>query len=181
MRRYNLDARVICSYTPAVPGKWTRIQNPRAGRAIARLAKRRVLPIRPDFDLSFVHAYDLIQLIAQLVTTPPASIGPFFVSDGATQQMEDVIDIMERALSGGPAIRLFLNDGLIGRVATTLRSITEASGILSGVTKVVADLETTSWACSPDMARESLAFVPQIEFRQGMADTIRWYERTGQL
>ena len=33
--RYNLDAPAVRLYTPAVPGKWTRIQNPRAGRVIA--------------------------------------------------------------------------------------------------------------------------------------------------
>ena len=146
-----------------------------------RLARRRVLPIRPQFELSFIHVYDLVELIAQLIPTESPSFGPYFVSDGHVRTMEEVVDIIERTLSTGPTVRLFLNDSMIGRVATTLRRITEASGILSGVSKVVGDLETASWACEPTQAREAFSFTPKVQLRQGLADTIRWYERTGKL
>ena len=147
----------------------------------ARLAQRRILPVRPHFELSFIHIYDLADLISTLLESEAAPFGPFYVSDGEARKMEEVADIIERTLDTGPALRVFLIDGLIGRVAKTLRRITETSGILSGVSKVVADLETPSWACDPTETFETFGFRPKVQLRQGLADTIRWYQRTGKI
>jgi len=145
----------------------------------ARLAKRRVLPFRPDLELSFVHVFDLARLIVKLTETGRPIPGPHFISDGQIQTMEAVVDQLERALDSGPSLRILLSERLMKPMTSPLQKLTAASGLLSGFSQLIADMNATGWACTAESARKRLDFEPAIDFPNGFRDTIRWYKAQG--
>jgi nucleoside-diphosphate-sugar epimerase len=145
----------------------------------ARLAKRRVLPFRPDLELSFVHVYDLADLIVALTEAGRPIPGPHFLSDGTIQTMESVVDQLERALDSGPSLRILLSERIIKPMTGPLQKLTAASGLLSGFSQLLADLNATGWTCTADLATKRLGFQSNIDFPNGFRDTIRWYQAQG--
>lgn len=149
--------------------------------AWSRLIRRRVVPVVPGLELSFLHVDDLVALLVALVERGDAPAGPLFLSDGAPRAMDQVVDFVERAAAHAPAMRLPLSSGLLSAAAPVFERLAEASGVGRLAARTIAELAASGWACVPDEARRALDFTPSRDLLSGLAETFDWYRAEGWL
>lgn len=145
--------------------------------AWASLARRRLLPIVDDLELSFVHVDDLCRLIVDLLEPGARPVGPFFLSDGQPCPMPELADMLERALCRAPAIRLPLSARVLGLLVPVAEQATGLIGAAPLLARTLRELSGGGWACVPDRARDELGFEPSRSFETGLGQTIDWYRR----
>lgn len=147
--------------------------------AWSRLVSRRLVPSVDDLELSFLHVDDLARLVADVATRAGSPFGPFFLSDGQPMRMFEVLDMVERALAGGPTLRLPVSTRALRRLAPAVERVAAATGFGRLAARKVRALASPAWACSPERAREALGFEPQVPLEAGLPATFAWYRDAG--
>ena len=175
-RVYDGEAGAIVLRPGIVHGTWAREL-----ATWCRLVARRLVPVVPDLELSFVHVDDLVELIEIALRASPGAIQPepYFVSDGEPLRMETVVDALERVLETGPVVRVPLSPGWLGPVSHAFRRINAMSGIGRLAARTLTEMAAPAWTCSPELAVDALGFRPTRRFEGSIRSSVEWFHEQG--
>jgi len=120
-----------------------------------------VVPSRPGMSLSFLHIQDLVDTVRGLTERAEPCPGTYFLSDGLPVTHEQLIDLIEAALGGRPAIRLPITKGLLNQVAGALNHLRDASGLFAEQAQFTQHFAGQSWSCLSDDAVAAFGFQAQ--------------------
>ncbi|MCI0572211.1 MAG: NAD-dependent epimerase/dehydratase family protein [Myxococcaceae bacterium] len=135
---------------------------------------------------SLIHVEDLCEgLLAaaergRTVSTQSPDAGVYFLSDGREHGWEEVCEALAHALGRRRALVLPVPEALgyaVG-LGAELRARLKGEAATLNLDKV-RDLRCEAWTCSPDRAREELAFTPVHPLEQGFRNTVAWYRQQG--
>ncbi len=143
------------------------------------LARRGVLPLLPEMELSLLHVGDLAALISAVLRSRETPFGPFFVSDGNPVLTSRLIDLIESSMGGGPVLRVPIPRGLLNRVGPALRAFAEASGLGYRAARLMADLAAPGWTCAPWSAMQVFDWKPSRALDEALPAAFRWYREAG--
>jgi nucleoside-diphosphate-sugar epimerase len=146
---------------------------------VIRWVRSRVLPIVPSLELSFVHVDDLVSLTLLALGAEGPAFGPYFVSDGEVQTMERVVDRLEGLISERPALRLPLPPKLLSWLEPVSQRISDSAGLGASVSRLIAQVRASGWACLPDEARDRFGFVPRHTLGSALPEVVTWYRERG--
>ncbi len=147
--------------------------------AWAKMVRRRIAPLVPNLELSFMHVDDLTQLIAQILEREDAPLGPYFLSDGQPLTMNQLIDLLERLFAKGPVLHIPLPPRMLAALIPAIERIAALSGVGPFTARRLHQLAATGWACSPNKAQQELDYVPQHRFAESLPAVLDWYKQNG--
>ena len=146
-----------------------------------RAAKWGVVPMPREGRSSLIHVADLARLLLDLAEAGEEAIGQTYEPD---DRREGGWTHRDLAAAIGTAVGRRVMVPQFSRAA--LLALSRAERLLRrGKAKLTADrisyLTHPDWTCDPEQAPPFSLWMPQIETRQGLADTAEWYRREGWL
>lgn len=145
-----------------------------------KLLRLRVVPVVPGFALSLIHVNDAAAAFAEAATGTIAA-GTYFLSDGQPTTLDGLLDGLERAVGGPPALRVPLSPALLRGLAPLVEGITRATGIGQLAARTTRELAAGAWTCLPTRLTEGCGFVPAHNLDAGLSQTVAWYRAQGWL
>jgi nucleoside-diphosphate-sugar epimerase len=149
------------------------------GLALRRLlaAPLVAVPNGQAAHLAMIHATDLAAAIAAFCASPDPG-GDFELSDANPDgyRLDDILGILARLLGRTPPRPLPLPDAVFlgaGRLADAWASATGQRGIF-GLGKA-RELLHRDWRVDPALAPPAALWQPRITLREGLADTVSWW------
>jgi len=151
--------------------------------AYFKLVSRRVKPcfFGEDQYFSLCYVEDVIQaiLLTACATTPTGEI--FFVSDGHEYRMEEIGDVLARALEI-KAVRIRVPKAVIFGIASLSEHLSRFSRKPSLISRGKAEeMVQCHWGCDIAKARALLGFEPRIGLLEGARRTVDWYRKENWL
>ncbi|MDB5369364.1 MAG: epimerase [Roseomonas sp.] len=149
------------------------------GMALRRLASSRLVPVpSPEPRIAMIHVADLAGAVAALCGAP-APGGNFELSDARNEGygFGDVLGLTAELLGHPPPRRIPLPDPVFqaaGLAADLISGLTRRRGIF-GRGKV-RELLHRQWHTDPALSLPSALWAPGITLRDGMAETVRWWQ-----
>ncbi len=139
-----------------------------------------LMPARGGESFSLIQVTDLARA-ASLAATDPRARGTYYVSDGRSHTWQD-IGFLAANLLGVRIHRVRIPLFLVGLAAAASEAMARLGGdppLLSF--GKVREMKQWCWVCLPDKATREFGFVPRVEIREGLEETIRWYQSAGWL
>jgi len=148
-----------------------------------RLAKRGILiefaPKQRTVSLS--HVRDLVSGIVLVADGQVRSGSAYFLADPRPYDWREVEETVCASL-GIHARRLRVPGVIVGiasRLANGYAAITGKEAVLNA--ERVAELMEPNWVCDVSRIQDELGFAPKTTLKQGLFETLRWYEQQGWL
>ncbi len=132
-------------------------------------------------EISLVYVRDLVEGILLAAESPEAENETFLLTNREPLVMSDLMDLILEKL-GRTALRIPIPDRVVRLLGGVLEDVGNLIGRrpMFGRDKAI-EMTQEVWACRPDKARRIIGWEAQIPVYQGMAETIRWYQREGLL
>lgn len=146
---------------------------------VARWVRSRIVPLVPELELSFVHVDDLVDLVSSALEAAEPALGPYFVSDGHVQTMERVVDRLESLISDRPAFRLPVPARILSWLEPVTQRLTDSVGLGASMSRLVAEVRATGWACAPDEAVARFGFTIRRPLATALPEVMAWYRERG--
>ncbi|HEX7902193.1 MAG TPA: NAD-dependent epimerase/dehydratase family protein [Planctomycetota bacterium] len=143
------------------------------------------LGIRPEIGgpkrISIIHARDLVEGILRAGEAPEGANQVFYLANGETWTIVDVLRLVERGLGVSPA-KLHLPDGLVRFAGGLAEKGAKLLGkkIMFSRDKAL-EMTQPAWCCSPAKAEKLLGWRSRIPMEKGMSETLAWYRQEGLL
>jgi len=146
--------------------------------------KNGVLPVLGDGQntLSLIYGSDCASACALAATSPGPSGRTYFVDDGAVHVWREALSEIELAMGK----RAFLRFGLPMPVVSLAALGSQLWGKVTNSAQMLTldkmnELKQRHWVCSGEGARKELGWKPQVSWKQGVAECVRWYRQEGWL
>jgi nucleoside-diphosphate-sugar epimerase len=190
--RGKLDAERVVMSTRA--GAWTILRpasvygpGDRDFLALFRLARHGVAvhPGNRAHWISIVHVDDLVRAVSAAATLVSAAGATAFVANDEPAQWAELFRVAASA-SGRASAELAIDFQVPSTLVRAAALVGDAAARLTGragllTSGKVALSEAPYWICSNAQAKQLLGFQPEVELRDGFADTHRWYLEHGWL
>jgi dihydroflavonol-4-reductase len=147
--------------------------------ALFKCLSRRVKPCLTGRHqrLSLCYVQDIVQGILLAVETQTKSGEVFFLSDGNDYGMEEIGDILARAM-GVTALRIRVPGRMVVGVARFSEYLSRFFGRPSLLSKDKAEeIVQKEWVCDITKAKTLLDFEPRVPLSQGAGLTFEWYKQ----
>lgn len=135
--------------------------------------------------ISIVHVDDLVRAVLAAATLDSAPGATLFIANDEPAQWAELFRIAAQA-SGRASAELAIDFQVPSTLVRAAALVGDAAARLTGragllTSGKVALSEAPYWICSNAQAKQSLGFQPEVELRDGFADTHRWYLEHGWL
>jgi nucleoside-diphosphate-sugar epimerase len=146
--------------------------------AFFKCLSRRIKPCPkgPDQHLSLCYVQDIVQGILSAVETPTKSGDIFFLSDGSDYRVDEIGDIIARAV-GITAFRIQVPKRMIWGIACFSEYLSKWVRKPSLLNKDKAkEMIQKDWVCDITKAKTLLGFEPRVPLLEGARLTFEWYK-----
>jgi len=151
--------------------------------AFFKLLSRRIKPCLSgqEHHISLCYVQDIIQAILLAAEAQQPSGEIFFLSDGHDYRVEEIGDILARAMEVTP-FRLHIPEWMLFGVASFSEYLSKFTGRPSLLNKgKVEEMIQKNWVCDITKAKTLLGFEPRIPLLQGAKLTFEWYRKENWL
>ncbi len=130
-------------------------------------------------EISLVHVDDVVQAVKLLLANPEAERETYFLSDGETYHIYELVEILKRAIEVDNVYTVHIPTP----VAMVYAFINEKIALLRGKPSIVnrdkiKELSQEAWTV--DITRiMSLGYRPTKLFSEGIKETVNWYREKG--
>lgn len=132
--------------------------------------------ISPDQHLSLCYISDIVEGILSAAETRTKSGDVFFLSDGNDYRMDEIGDILARAM-GVTALRVRVPKPVIFGIARFSEYLSKFSNGPFPLTRDKAqEMIQKNWVCDITKARTLLCFEPKVSLPKGAKLTVEWYK-----
>lgn len=151
--------------------------------AFFKLLSRRIKPCLSgqEHHISLCYVQDIIQAILLAAEAQRPSGEIFFLSDGHDYRVEEIGDILARAMEVTPFC-LHIPEWMLFGVASFSEYLSKFTGRPSLLNKgKVEEMIQRNWVCDITKAKTLLGFEPRIPLLQGAKLTFEWYRKENWL
>ncbi len=137
------------------------------------------IPGSPHNTLSLIHIKDCAAAIVRCLKGDYPSGAAFFVDDGKTHTIQQLIAPMAKAFGKEPKI-IYLPSWVFRPLASAAYWVCTAFGKEAVITpSKIKELLCPHWVCESQKTQEILQWKPQIALEEGIGETARWYKQKG--
>lgn len=145
-------------------------------------ARTRVIPaVEPGQVVSVIHARDCARAVAAAVRLERTPRMVYPVDDGAPHTWTEIAAVVSGVL--GKRVRVVRVPRWAGLAVAwaweTWGRVTRTAVVMSR--DKVREAEARYWVAGCSAAREDLGYVPEVAFRDGVEETVRWARATGRM
>jgi nucleoside-diphosphate-sugar epimerase len=148
-----------------------------------KLLSKRIKPCLSGQDqhISLCYVQDIVQAILLAAEAQRVSGEIFFLSDGRDYRLEEIGDIIARAMEVTP-FSVHLPEWMLFVVASFSEYLSKFTGRPPLLNKgKVEEMVQQNWVCDITKAKTLLGFEPRIPLSQGAKLTFEWYRRENWL
>ena len=132
--------------------------------------------------LSMIYGADCASACIAAVDADVPSGSVFFVEDGRTYTVPDMLSEIERALGTRAWLKFSVPRGVVRSAAFMSEMWGKATNSAMMLTRDKCnELFAPHWVCDGDAARNELDWQPQVQFEEGARLTAEWYRDAGWL
>lgn len=132
--------------------------------------------VGPDQHLSLCYISDIVQGILSAAETRTISGDVFFLSDGNDYRMDEIGDILARAM-GVTALRVRVPKPVIFTIACFSDYLSKfLNGPLPLTRDKAQEMIQKNWVCDITKAKTLLGFKPKVSLSKGAKLTFEWYK-----
>ncbi|OGP61917.1 MAG: hypothetical protein A2170_00110 [Deltaproteobacteria bacterium RBG_13_53_10] len=129
-----------------------------------------------DRHVSLCYIRDMVDALLLAAESPESKGEIFFISDGRAYQMQEVGEIIARAMGISP-FSLSIPRWTLSGIASVTEYLARFSGNPPLLSKgKVEEMVQRNWVCDISKARDLLGFEPKFELQQGAKLTFDWYK-----
>jgi nucleoside-diphosphate-sugar epimerase len=151
--------------------------------AFFKLLSKKIKPCfsHPDQHISLCYVEDAVQAILLAADAKESGGEIFFLSDGNDYRLEEIGDILAKAMEVSP-LCIRVPEWMMSGVASfseTLSKITKKPPLLSK--GKVEEMVQKNWVCDITKAKTLLGFKPRVLLSEGARLTVEWYRKENWL
>lgn len=129
--------------------------------------------------VSIVHGEDLARAIVLALTTETAAGRTYFVANGESYEIDDLIARIAAAVGGRPRT-VRLPEPLVHAAGALAEEFARWRGVVPLFSRdKVCEFLATGWVCDPSRAALDLGWRPRWSLDEGLAQTAAWYRERG--
>ena len=130
--------------------------------------------------LTFIHVYDLAELIIRLAENN-VKAKSYFVSDGQTYSPTELNSLIAKNLG-----KKIVNFGLPLWLVNIVANLSEWVGKISGKVPTLNvdklhEIKALNWQCDVEALYRDTQYKPQYLLERGIAETVQWYKKNNWL
>jgi nucleoside-diphosphate-sugar epimerase len=130
--------------------------------------------------LTFIHVYDLAELIIRLAENN-VTTKSYFVSDGQTYSPTELNSLIAKNLG-----KKIVNFGLPLWLVNIVANLSEWVGKISGKVPTLNvdklhEIKALNWQCDVEALYRDAQYKPQYLLEKGIAETVQWYKKNNWL
>lgn len=131
---------------------------------------------------SMIHVDDLVEGMLRALRSEAGAGSTYFITSPRGYAWSEVIEAARPVLGFGKLVRINLPKPLVFALGAALEAVAKLTGKPALINRdKAAELVQDYWVCSAEKAEKELRFVAKTPLAEGVAKTLRWYQREGWL
>ncbi|MBO7068286.1 MAG: NAD(P)-dependent oxidoreductase [Bacteroidaceae bacterium] len=134
---------------------------------------------RPQ-EITFVYMMDVVQAIYKCIKAPAAEGKAYFLSDGEVYNSRRFSDLLQQHLGNPWVLHIKAPLWLLRVICWVSTRVSHFTGKMNALNDDKFHiLSQRNWQCDIEPARRDFDYQPEWKLEEGVAATIRWYQKNG--